>query len=94
MSHSRIIDKNVKGAARELGHLLSAGLDAIFLGNVELEARHAFLSELCQHGRVACRGDDVQASRKVRLKILDAMTAICILLSWPATAGGNGIPRA
>lgn len=54
----RVVDENVKLAAGELGDLVVAGLDALFIGDVQGEGGHAEGGHLGENGRVAgCRND-------------------------------------
>ena len=59
----RVVDENVKLAAGNLGNLLVAGLDALLVGDIKGEGAHAHLAHLGQDGRVAGRGDDMDAFR-------------------------------
>lgn len=57
----RVVNKNVKLAAGDLGNLLVAGLDAVAVGDVESEGAHAHVGHVGQDGRVTGRGDDMDA---------------------------------
>ena len=57
----RVVDENVELAAGQLGDFLAADPDAVRLGDVEREAGHAHVGHLSEHGRVAGRGEDMDA---------------------------------
>lgn len=57
----RVVDENVKLAASEFGNLVVAGLDALFVGDVQGEGGHAEGSHLGENGRIAGRRNDVHA---------------------------------
>lgn len=61
--HARIVDENVQSAAGNLGNVVPGPVEAVLVGDIQLDGAHAQGFQLPEHVWVTSRSNDMKAYR-------------------------------